>query len=146
MLLTLGYWERAMQTLRRQEMKTYLAVAGIVLVLLISGAQAQTGAPLKLIQTIPLPNVEGYFDHMAVDIKGQRLFVPGEHQRSIEIVDLSTGKLIHTITGFGGDPRKTLYLPETNQIWVDDGDSTVKAFSGDTYELVKNVPLSGHDK
>ena len=109
-------------------------------------AQGQTNPPMKLVQTIPLPDVEGYFDHMAVDIKGQRLFLPGEHQRTIEVIDLRAGKVIHTITGFGGDPRKTIYLPETNQIWVDDGDSTVKAFSGDTYELVKTVPLSGSDK
>src|SRR6202023_1891389 len=108
-------------------------------------AHAQTNPPMKLVQTIPLPNVEGYFDHMAVDIKGQRLFVPGEHQRTIEVIDLRTGKVIHTITGFGGDPRKTIYLPETNLVWVDDGDATCKAFSGDTYELVKNIPLTGHE-
>src|SRR6202163_888144 len=108
-------------------------------------ARAQTNPPMKLVQTIPLPNVEGYFDHMAVDVKGQRLFVPGEHQRTIEVIDLRTGKVIHTITGFGGDPRKIIYLPETNQIWVDDGDSTVKAFNTDTYELVKNIPLTGHE-
>jgi DNA-binding beta-propeller fold protein YncE len=106
---------------------------------------SETNAPLRLVQSIPLPNVEGYFDHMAVDIKGQRLFIPGEHQRTIEVVDLRTGKDIKTITGFGGDPRKTIYLPETNEIWVDDGDATVKAFSGETYELVKNISLSGHD-
>jgi hypothetical protein len=82
---------------------------------------------------------------MAVDIKAQRLFVPGEHQKTIEVVDLRAGKVIHTITGFGGDPRKILYLPETNEIWVDDGDATCKAFSGDSYELLKNIPLSGHD-
>src|ERR1700719_4282080 len=132
--------------LRSKRMKTYLAVLWTLCVVLIPRAQCQTSAPLKQIQSIPLPNVEGYFDHMAVDIKGQRLFVPGEHQRTIEVIDLRAGKVIHTITGFGGDPRKTIYLPETNQIWVDDGDSTVKAFSGDTYELVKTVPLSGSDK
>jgi len=55
---------------------------------------------------------------MAVDLKGQRLFVPGEHQRTIEVIDLRAGKVIHTITGFGGDPRKTIYLPEVDQIWV----------------------------
>jgi DNA-binding beta-propeller fold protein YncE len=110
-----------------------------------TGTPTETKAPLRLVQTIPLPNVEGYFDHMAVDIKGQRLFIPGEHQRTIEVVDLRTGKDIRTITGFGGDPRKTIYLPQTNEIWVDDGDATVKVFSGETYELVKNIPLSGHD-
>src|ERR1700736_5479578 len=132
--------------MRSERVKTYLAVLWTMCVVLIPMAQCQTSAPLKQIQSIPLPNVEGYFDHMAVDIKGQRLFVPGEHQRTIEVIDLRAGKVIHTITGFGGDPRKTIYLPETNEIWVDDGDSTVKAFSGDTYDLVKNVPLSGHDK
>jgi hypothetical protein len=66
-------------------MKTYLVVARIVLVLLISGAQAQTGAPLKLIQTIPLPNVEGYFDRMAVDVNGQRLFVPGSTRGQLKL-------------------------------------------------------------
>jgi len=109
------------------------------------GAPTDAKAPMRLVQTISLPNVEGYFDHMAVDIKGQRLFVPGEHQRTIEVIDLRTGKDIHTISGFGGDPRKTIYLPQTNEIWVDDGDATVKAFSGETYELLKNIPLSGHD-
>src|ERR1700687_4416676 len=126
-------------------MKTYLAVLWTLCVVLIPRAQSQTSAPLKQIQSIPLPNVEGYFDHMAVDIKGQRLFVPGEHQRTIEVIDLRAGKVIHTITGFGGDPRKTIYLPETNEIWVDDGDASCKAFSGDTYELVKNIPLTGHE-
>jgi DNA-binding beta-propeller fold protein YncE len=127
-------------------MKSCLVVLCALCIVATVPAQAQTNQPMKLVQTIELPNVEGYFDHMAVDVKGQRLFLPGENQRTIEVIDLRAGKVIHTITGFGGDPRKTIYLPETNQIWVDDGDSTVKAFSGDTYELVKTVPLSGYDK
>jgi DNA-binding beta-propeller fold protein YncE len=112
---------------------------------LIQTAQAQTKEPMRLIQTIPLPNIEGYFDHMAADVKGQRLFVTGEYKRTLEVVDLRTGKVIRSITGFGGDPRKAIYLPQSNEIWVDDGDATCKAFSGDTYELIKNIPLSGHD-
>jgi DNA-binding beta-propeller fold protein YncE len=126
-------------------MKTCLLIVGTLCLFVPSPARCQTTPPMKLIETIPLPNVEGYFDHMAVDLKGQRLFLPGEHQRTVEVIDLREGKVIHTITGFGGDPRKTIYLPETNEIWVDDGDSTVKAFSGDTYELVRNIPLSGHN-
>jgi DNA-binding beta-propeller fold protein YncE len=127
-------------------MKSCLVVLCAFCIVATVPAHAQSNPPMKLVQSIPLPNVEGYFDHMDVDIKGQRLFLPGEHQRTIEVIDLRTGKVIHTITGFGGDPRKTIYLPETNQIWVDDGDSTVKAFDANTYELVKTVPLSGYDK
>src|ERR1700674_360417 len=126
-------------------MKSYLVVLCAFCIVATVPVHAQTNQPMKLVQTIELPNVEGYFDHMAVDVKGQRLFLPGEHQRTIEVIDLRTGKVIHTITGFGGDPRKTIYLPETNEIWVDDGDATCKAFSGETYELVKNIPLTGHE-
>jgi len=126
-------------------MKIRLAILWALCLALNPMAHGQTREPLRPIQTIPLPDVEGYFDHMAVDVKGQRLFVPGEYKRTIEVIDLRAGKVIHTITGFGGDPRKTIYLPQTNEIWVDDGDATCKAFSGESYELVKNIVLSGHD-
>src|SRR6202021_522109 len=110
----------------------------------VSAAQAQAPAqtePMpKLIGYITLPNLEGWMDHLAVDLKGQRLFVPAEHQKTIEVVDLRAGKVIHTITGFDGAPRKTIYLPDTNQIWVDDAES-VKSFNADTYELIKSIPF-----
>jgi hypothetical protein len=76
------------------------------------GAPARSSAPLEQIQAIPIPNVEGYFDHPAVDINGQRLFVPGEYQRTIEVVDLRAGNVIHSITGLEGNPRKTKREPE----------------------------------
>jgi hypothetical protein len=100
-------------------------------------AQAQTELPGKLVAQIPLP-VEGWMDHISVDTRGQRLFVPAEQQLAIEVIDLRAGKVIHEITGFAGLPRKTVYLPGPNQIWVDDGE-TVKSFSGDTYALFKNI-------
>src|SRR5260370_38208616 len=121
-------------------MKAGLAILLTSLMALISSAQAQTEPMPKLIGYITLPNVEGWMDHLAADVKGQRLFVPAEHKKTIEVVDLRAGKVIHTITGFAGAPRKTLYLPETNQIWVDDGES-VKSFSADSYELIKNIPF-----
>jgi len=106
------------------------------------GACAQSSLPMKLIQTIPMPNVEGYFDHPAVDVKGERLFAPGEHQRTLEIIDLRAGKVVHEITGLEGNPRKIIYIPESNQIWVDLGRGVCKAFSGDTYEVLKTIPLN----
>src|SRR6202790_525785 len=131
-----------MTDIRRSSMKRYLAVIGISMMFLFSKAQAQSGAPLKLIQTIPLPGVEGYFDHLAVDVKGERLFIPGEHQRTLEVIDLRAGKVIHTISGFDGNPRKTVYIPQSNQIWVDMGNGTCKAFSGETYEMLKDLQLN----
>jgi len=122
-------------------LKRYLVVLCTVWMISLLGAHAQTSWPLKPIQTISMPNVEGYFDHPAVDIKGQRLFAPGEFQKTIEIVDLHAGKVIHSITGLEGNPRKVIYLPQSNQIWVDLGSGVCKAFSGDSYELLKTVQL-----
>src|SRR6266699_1266841 len=110
--------------------------------ILIPGAQAQNSAPLRQIQTIPMPNVEGYFDHPAVDIKRQHLFVPGEYQKTIAIVDWRAGKVIHEITGLEGNPRKVIYIPQSNQIWVDLGNGTCEGFSADSYQLLKNIKLN----
>jgi len=123
-------------------MKWRIGVLGFVLVALAPLALSQAGAPLRLVQTIPLPNVEGYFDHPAVDVKGQRLFVPGEYAETIEIVDLRSGKVVHSVTGLGGHPRKTTYIPETDHIWVDLGNGACKMISGKTYEVVKTVTLN----
>src|SRR5258708_36290463 len=105
-------------------------------------AEARPGTAMKLIQTIPLPKVEGYFDHMAGDIKGQRLFVTGEHQRTFEVIDLQSGQVIRTITGFGGDPRKALYLPKTKESWGGDGEAHVKSHDGASSEIINSIPLS----
>jgi DNA-binding beta-propeller fold protein YncE len=121
-------------------MKTGLAIFLTSWMAFMPAAHAQTEAPAKLIGYITLPNVEGWMDHLAVDVKGQRLFVPAEHQKTIEVVDLRAGKVIHTITGLDGAPRKTLYLAESNQIWVDDA-SSVKYYNADTYALIKSIPF-----
>ena len=53
-------------------MKIYVLILYALLILTGVPTHAQSNPPMKLIQSIPLPNVEGYFDHMAVDLKGQR--------------------------------------------------------------------------
>ena len=121
-------------------MKSGSAILLTLWMALVPSAYAQTEPPAKLIGYITLPDLEGWMDHMAVDVKTQRLFVPAEQKKAMEIVDLAAGKVIHTITGFDGAPRKTVYLADTNQIWVDDGGS-VKSFDASSYQLLKNIPF-----
>lgn len=48
----------------------------IFLILLVAPTvkvQAEESAPLRLVQTIPLPNVEGRIDHIAVDLNSALL-------------------------------------------------------------------------
>ena len=97
---------------------------------------------LRLVRTSPLPS-EGYMDHMTVDVNGQRLFICGEANKSLIVVDLRSGKVIHETKGLGGNPRKPFYLAESNEVWTDLGDNTVVAISGTTYQVTKTVALTG---
>ncbi len=76
---------------KRGEMKTYCLLVGLLAGFLIGFpvlANAQSAAPLQLVQTISMPNVKGRIDHMDVDVKGKRLFVAGLENGSLEVVDL----------------------------------------------------------
>jgi hypothetical protein len=97
---------------------------------------------LSLAETIPLPG-DGYMDHLAVDIKGQRLFISGEAAKSLISVDLRGGKVIHETKGLSDMPKKSFFLSDTNEIWLNLADSSVIAISGATYEVTKTVKLSG---
>src|SRR5216684_3778349 len=93
---------------------------------------------LGLVETIPLPN-DGYMDHLTADVKGQRMFISGEAERSLIVVDLRTGKMIHETKGLPNMPKKPFYVADTDEIWVTLADSSVLAFSGTTYEVIKTV-------
>src|SRR5580704_1420295 len=56
--------------------------------------------PLRLTQTIPLPGVKGRLDHMGVDLEKRRLFVAAVTNNTLEVVDLTGGKVINSLAGF----------------------------------------------
>ena len=55
---------------------------------------AQEKQALRLVQTIPLSGVKGRLDHMGVDVEKKRLFVATVDNNTLEIVDLSAGRVI----------------------------------------------------
>src|SRR5713226_10362504 len=104
-------------------------------------ANAQSAAPLQLVQTIPMPNVKGRIDHMDVDVKGRRLFVAGLENGSLEVVDLQAGKSLKSIPGF----KKTqgvAYVGSLNKVFVASGDDgMVRVFRADTLDLLDSIKL-----
>ncbi len=122
-------------------MKMFSVLGLAVLVSLSTQAYAQDHVPLRLIQTIPMPNVKGRIDHMDVDVKGKRLFVAGLENGSVEVVDLQAGIWLKSIPGF----KKTqgiAYVPSLNKVFVASGDDgMVRVFRGDTLELLKEIKL-----
>lgn len=100
---------------------------------------AQQPPTLKLIQTIPLPGVQGRFDHLAIDEKGHRLFVAALGNNTLEVLDVSAANRIKSTAGLH-KPTGALYLAEQNRIAVANGDDgTLKIFDGVSYELVTSV-------
>lgn len=102
---------------------------------------AQEKQPLRLVQTIPMPNVKGRIDHMDVDVKGKRLFVAGLENGSLEVVDLAAGKWTKSLPGF----KKTqgvAYIPSLNKLFVASGDDgMLRVFRGDSLELLDSLKL-----
>jgi DNA-binding beta-propeller fold protein YncE len=122
-------------------MEKYFAVLSMLLFGFAAAAHGQTLAPLKLIQTIPLPGVPGALDHMAIDVRGQRLFVPAEQHQTVEVIDLRAGKRIRTLSDVLW-PSTIAYNPQTSEIFVTDrSGGSIKVFNGETYELVKTIEL-----
>ncbi|MBI3875660.1 MAG: hypothetical protein HY300_06805 [Verrucomicrobia bacterium] len=81
---------------------------------------AAEAAPLTLVQTIPLPGVQGKFDHLAIDLAGQRLFVAAKINNTLEIVDLKKGRRAQSLTGFH-EPQGVLYPRDAKLIVVANG-------------------------
>lgn len=104
---------------------------------------AQTNPPLTLLRTIEMPNVPlgPYTDHLAVDLKGKRLFATPQARKSVYVFDLESGRLIQEIPEIG-NPHSILYRADLDQIFVTDGGAgQVKVFSGTDYKLIKSLQL-----
>jgi hypothetical protein len=104
--------------------------------------EAEAVDPLRLVQRIRLPNVEGRIDHMAVDLKNQRLFVAALGNNSVEVLDLRAGKTLRSATGFY-EPQGVGFVPEFNKIFIASGRTgACDTLDGSSFKLIKSVKLS----
>jgi DNA-binding beta-propeller fold protein YncE len=94
-------------------------------------AHGQAPVQLTLERTIPLPNVSGRIDHLAIDVPHQRLFVAELGNGSVDAIDLSSGAT-RRISGLK-EPQGLAYLPDRNQLVVASaGDGTVRFFDANS--------------
>jgi len=128
-------------------METFSAIFVSLLIFLMGTnmtgkLEAQESAPLRLVQTIALPNVEGRIDHLSVDLKGQRLFIAALGNNTVEVLDLPAGKRVRTITGLH-EPQGVGFIPQSNRLFVANakgGDCDI--FDGTSLKRVKSVKFS----
>jgi DNA-binding beta-propeller fold protein YncE len=86
----------------------------------VGSAAAQQSQPLTLVQTLLLQGVTGKFDHFAIDLTGKRLFAAATGNHSVEVIDLTTGKVEQSILGLG-KPHGLVWDDSTQKLYVADG-------------------------
>src|SRR3954471_17761219 len=98
---------------------------------------AQDPSPLELIQTIPLPKVEGRIDHLAYDAKAGRLAVAALGNNTVEVLDLAQGKVIHRIEGL--HETQGLLSLDGRIVAASGGDGSGRFYEATTFKLWKSV-------
>jgi hypothetical protein len=119
-------------------------VAGIVALSAgVDRLMAQTSGPppLQLETKIPLGDVRGRIDHLAIDLARRRLFVAELGNDSVGIVDLENAKLLRTISGFK-EPQGVAYVPGVDTLYVaNGGDGSVRLLQGESYGQIGRIEL-----
>ena len=111
----------------------------LILALVLAVAQ-----PLTFLGTTPIPDVTGGdFDHFAVNLRDNRLYVSAEVHQSIEVFDLKTNEHIGSAENVVKDPHTLVYLPDKNELLVADGDGSIKVLDGADLHLIARIPLPG---
>ena len=104
-------------------------------------AAADPSAFLTLEKTIPLENVDGRIDHLAVDIPGARLFVAALGNNTVEVVDLKAGKKLESLKGFA-EPQGLLYVPDIDRLFIANGDDgSCRILDGHSFKLLEKADL-----
>jgi len=123
-------------------MKKHVTTLIYLSALFVSGAVlAQQSPALSPKSPIPLTKVEGRMDHLGIDVKGHRLFATAFDNHTLEVIDLKTGRQVHTIPDLD-EPQGSFYDAATNRLFVAcGGDGTVKIFDATTFRLLQTVTL-----
>ncbi len=105
----------------------------------VAATQAASEAPLELVATIAMPGVKGRIDHLAVDVKGRRLFVAALGYDTVEVLDAAGNLHVRSIPGFG-EPQGVPYLPQSNRLYLANGTANrIDILDGASLTSVKRI-------
>jgi DNA-binding beta-propeller fold protein YncE len=121
-------------------MKSFIAALAITSTLLVS--PGWTDETLFLLERkIPLGEVRGRIDHLAVDLARNRLFVAELENDTVAVIDLDAYKVMRVISGLN-KPQGLGYHALTDTLYVaSGGDGTAAIFRGDDYREIARIPL-----
>jgi len=95
--------------------------------------------PFHLEKTIALPGVDGRIDHLAMDVKTQRLLLSALGNNTVEVVGIAAGKVVHSLPGMS-EPQGTSYVSAVNKLYVANGKGGVlRIFDATSYKPAGEV-------
>ncbi len=97
--------------------------------------------PVTLLKTIYLPDVVGDFDHFAVDLKRNHLFVSAEVHHSVEMFNLKTGEHLQSIGGLKTPHSLAFDTPSDELLVADGGDSSLIVLDAGDFHRKDRVQL-----
>jgi YVTN family beta-propeller protein len=104
-------------------------------------AEPASSSLLQLEAKIPLGEVSGRIDHMAIDLSRKRLFVAELGNDTVGVVDLNNHNVLRVITGLK-EPQGIGYVPSTDTLFVANaGDGSVLLFRGSDYDAAGRLAL-----
>jgi YVTN family beta-propeller protein len=118
-----------------------MLVTGLLVACQQSSAVSAATDALTLESKIPLGDVAGRIDHLAVDPASRRLFVAELGNNSVGVVDVAVGKVLHRISGLK-EPQGVGYVPGTDTLYVANaGDGTVHRYQGADFSALNTLKL-----
>jgi DNA-binding beta-propeller fold protein YncE len=119
-----------------------ISVVAVALIICAAGTQPPSGPqPLRLLQTIELPRVEGRIDHLALNSTGKKLFVAALGNNTVEVVDVEKGSHIKSLPGFR-EPQGIAGIPEATLIAVANGQGEgIQTINANDYRTGKAISV-----
>lgn len=98
---------------------------------------------LKQKKEIPMPGIKGRIDHMDIDVPDQLVFVAALGNNTVEVVNLKSGKILHTIQGLS-EPQGVTYISKHHELLVANG-GTGECIFYNTYNWQKTGSVKFND-
>ena len=96
---------------------------------------------LQLTKTISLPGIKGRIDHLDINLKDQIVYIAALGSDAVEIVNLKSGKVLHSITGLD-EPQGVGYIPLHNEIFIaNGGDGDCYFYNATSFAKVATIHL-----
>ncbi len=125
-------------------MKLFNLIFAALFIFSCNTSVTQNKSALTKLRTFEMPGVGGRIDHLSIDLKSNRLFVAALGNGTVEVLNLTNGKVIYSIKNLK-EPQGVEYIQQYNLLFITSaGDGTCKIFNASTFKLLKVIQL-GND-